>query len=274
MSPSELSRQLHKPKTHRGRKSLQEREPRVYENDKQTLLIRGAHTSQIVHDFLTDLLLLKKPLVDKLKWKNSVLPFEDASFIERMCGKFDSSLFVFGSHSKKRPNNIVIGRLHDHEILDMYELGIENYKSIRSSDVKFSLGAKPLLVFSGDAFEETEESQRLKSLLIDLFRGPNVSRVNSSGIEHVMHFIMPSENKLLLQVSGVKLRPISKGSEKDGSSPLTETLRAPWGPYVQVELQNSAPEVDFVLRRRLMPSEVIHLCHSLRIFLPVVFRSF
>ncbi|KAL7058009.1 hypothetical protein AAHC03_017210 [Spirometra sp. Aus1] len=172
-----------------------------------------------------------------------------------MCEKFDSSLFVFAAHSKKRPNNIVIGRLHDHEILDMYELGIENYKSMRSSGVKFSLGAKPLLIFSGDVFEETEETQRFKSLLIDLFRGPKVSRVNSSGIEHVMHFIMPSDNKLLLRVSGVKLRPVSKASEKDESSPLTETFRAPWGPYVQVELQNSAPEVDFVLRRRLMPSE-------------------
>ncbi|BHF74399.1 rRNA-binding ribosome biosynthesis protein rpf2 [Sparganum proliferum] len=145
MSSGDLSRQLRKPKTHRGRKFLQQREPRVYENDKQTLLIRGAHTSQIVHDFLTD--------------------------------------------------------------------------------------------------------------LVNLFRGPKVSRINSSGIEHVMHFIMPSDKKLLLRVSGVKLRPVSKGSEKDESSPLTEAFRAPWGPYVQVELQNSAPEVDFVLRRRLMPSE-------------------
>ncbi|VDL88955.1 unnamed protein product [Schistocephalus solidus] len=151
-----------------------------------------------------------------------------------MCEKFDSSLFVFAAHSKKRPNNIVIGRLHDHEILDMYELGIENYKSMRSS---------VFLLMLVDFFPGY------------LFRGPKVSRVNSSGIEHVMHFIMPSENKLLLRVSGVKLRPSSKGSETDGSCPLTETLRAPWGPYVQVELQNSAPEVDFVLRRRLMPSE-------------------
>lgn len=49
-----------------------------------------------------------------------------------MCNKYDCSLFVMGMHSKKRPNNIVIGRLHDHEILDMHELGIENYVSMHS----------------------------------------------------------------------------------------------------------------------------------------------
>lgn len=94
-----------------------------------------------------------------------------------MCSKSDCSLFMLGMHSKKRPNNIVLGRLHDHEILDMYELGIENYKSMRSNvgfdnvlmfpqDVKLSLGAKPILIFSGEAFDETEESRRFKSLLI------------------------------------------------------------------------------------------------------------
>lgn len=49
-----------------------------------------------------------------------------------MCNKYDCSLFVTGMHSKKRPNNLVIGRLHDHEILDMHELGIEKYVSMRS----------------------------------------------------------------------------------------------------------------------------------------------
>ena len=38
--------------------------------------------------------------------------------------------FLFGSNSKKRPNNVVIGRLYEHQLLDMVELGIENIAAI------------------------------------------------------------------------------------------------------------------------------------------------
>ncbi len=75
--------------------------------------------------------------------------------------KNDSSLFMFGSHSKKRPNNIVIGklkrlfpcvscivihvwyagRLFNYQVLDMIELGVENYKSRQS----FKVGQSSLL---------------------------------------------------------------------------------------------------------------------------------
>lgn len=34
-------------------------------------------------------------------------------------------MFLFGSNSKKRPNNLVFGRLYEYEVLDMVELGIE-----------------------------------------------------------------------------------------------------------------------------------------------------
>ncbi|KAM3184390.1 hypothetical protein ACTXT7_008442 [Hymenolepis weldensis] len=252
MPPTEIDRQVSKPKTHKGRKFLADREPKIYENDKHTLVFKGSHTSDIVNSFLTDLVALKNPLAIKLQRKNRVLPFEDESFIENQCNKYDCSLFVTGMHTKKRPNNIVIGRLHDHEILDMNELGIEKYS------VKLSYGAKPVLIFSGEAFDESDENQRLKSLLIDLFRGPKVSRVNVSGIEHVIHFIMPTSEKLLMRVLTVSLKSLKKPT--DDSTPsegqeAPEPLRTPWGSYVNVELIEAAPQVDFVIRRRKMPSE-------------------
>lgn len=38
----------------------------------------------------------------------------------------------FRSNSKKRPNNITIGRVFDNQILDMAEFGIENFESQQS----------------------------------------------------------------------------------------------------------------------------------------------
>nr|CAX70008.1 Brix domain-containing protein 1 [Schistosoma japonicum] len=121
---------IRKPKTHKGKRVLERRAPKLVENDKCTLVIKGGHTSGTVTAFLNDLCALKKPLVYRLKWKNTVLPFEDLSFIEKMCSKFDCSMFVVGMHSKKRPHNIIIGRLHDGELLDMFELGIKMYKPL------------------------------------------------------------------------------------------------------------------------------------------------
>ena len=65
------------------------------------------------------------------KKKNIVRPFEDVSTIEFFSQKSDASLFAFGSHNKKRPDNLVIGRMFSYQLLDMVELGIQNYKSMR-----------------------------------------------------------------------------------------------------------------------------------------------
>lgn len=52
---------------------------------------------------------LRKPDAIFLNRKHDILPFEDVTPIEKLCHKYDTSLFVFSSHNKKRPNNIVIG---------------------------------------------------------------------------------------------------------------------------------------------------------------------
>ncbi len=47
-----------------------------------------------------------------------------------------------------------------------------------------------------------------------MFRGPKVEKVNRSGIEHVIHFIMPLE--------------------------AAELLKTPLGPYVRFDLEEAA----------------------------------
>lgn len=45
----------------------------------------------------------------------------------------------------------------------------------------------------------------------------------------------------------------SSGTEKKQS---IEPLQTPWGSYVNLELGEAAPQVDFVVRRHQMPSQV------------------
>uniref|UniRef100_A0AAZ1X0M3 Ribosome production factor 2 homolog n=1 Tax=Oreochromis aureus TaxID=47969 RepID=A0AAZ1X0M3_OREAU len=98
--------------------------------------------------------------------KNITRPFEDSTSLEFFSKKTDCSLFLFGSHNKKRPNNFIFGRLFDFHVLDMIELGIEKYVSLSEIKAsKFPEGTKPMLVFAGEAFDTDNEHRRLKSLL-------------------------------------------------------------------------------------------------------------
>lgn len=81
----------------------------------------------------------------------------------------------YGSHSKKRPNNLVIGRTYDYHIYDLVEVGVENFKSMEafSYDKKLApkIGSKPFFAFIGEGFESVEELKHLKEMLLDLFHG-------------------------------------------------------------------------------------------------------
>lgn len=64
-------------------------------------------------------------------------------------------MFVFGSNSKKRPNNIVIGRTYDWKILDMVEFGLTSFTSIEdlSNTIDVPYQIKPFVIFQGDLWE-------------------------------------------------------------------------------------------------------------------------
>lgn len=62
-----------------------------------------------------------------------VKPFETGGevHLEFFCNKSNCSVFLLGSHSKKRPHNITMGRLYDFHFYDALELGVENYQGIK-----------------------------------------------------------------------------------------------------------------------------------------------
>lgn len=76
---------------------------------------------------------------------------------------------MFGFDSKKRPNSLVIGRMFDHQVLDMFEFGIEKFAPMEDfKGPKITLGFKPMLVFNGEPFSVDPEYMRLKCLLTGL----------------------------------------------------------------------------------------------------------
>jgi ribosome production factor 2 len=194
------------------------------------MFIRGGNVSQLVTDTMDDLSKLKKPHAISYKRKNIMRPFEDPSSLEFFSQKCDSSLFVFGSHNKKRPHNLVIGRMFDYHILDMMELGIKEYKSLQSfSGVKAGVGTKPFLIFNGDIFETDPEYSKLKNLFIDMFHLNDDRTIALASLQHVISFtyhegiICFRVYRICLKKSGVKIP--------------------------RVELEEMGPSLDLVLRR-------------------------
>lgn len=86
---------------------------------------------------MKDLSLLRGPEMCKLFLRKGydIHPFEDASVVEQMAIKQDCALFAIGTQQKKRPNNIIFGRLFCENVLDMFEFGVSNFISIKQFNV-------------------------------------------------------------------------------------------------------------------------------------------
>ncbi|XP_071548316.1 ribosome production factor 2 homolog isoform X1 [Panulirus ornatus] len=225
-----------KPRNHKSRRALERREPKIIENSKQCLFIFGQKTSEAVRQCSKDIYSFKKHEARLLQRRNPILPFDDILPVERLSQKHDASLFCLATHSKKRPNNIILGRMFDHHLLDMVELGIENYKGLNEfKNAKISSGTKPCLVFCGTDFEDVAEYRRLKNLLIDFFRGVEATEIRLHGFEHAFQFTA-FEGKILIR----SYRILLKKSD----------TRIP-----RVELEEIGPSMALQLRRNRFASE-------------------
>lgn len=228
-----------KPKTKRSKRFLDAQAPKLAETVKNAMIMKGGNTSETITQALKDIYSLKKPSAVLYKKKNITRPFEDSTSLEFFSKKTDCSLFLFGSHNKKRPHNMIFGRLFDFHVLDMIELGIEKYVPLKDfKNSKCPEGTKPLLVFAGEAFDTNNEHRRLKSLLIDFFRGPTVPAVRLAGLEHVLHFTALEEK--------IYMRSYRSLLKKSG-------CRTP-----RIELEEMGPALDLVLRRSHLASDDLY----------------
>ncbi|PZC84117.1 hypothetical protein B5X24_HaOG205839 [Helicoverpa armigera] len=226
-----------KPTTRKGKKVLQSKEPKPIEGPKQALFLQGRNPSDRTRKLLKDIYDLKKPDAAYLSRKNDFVPFEDPTLIEKLCYKKEAALFGVGSNSKKRPHNIVLGRTFDYGILDMIELGAENYKAMSEfHNMKVLAGIKPCLVFNGPAWDLNQDLKRLKSVFTDFFHREKVESVRLQGLEHVISFTATDDGNIYFRSYRIQLK-------KSGQ-------RTP-----RIELEEIGPSIDFKLRRTRLGSD-------------------
>lgn len=167
--------------------------------------------------------------------KNEIKPFEDETKLEFFSQKNDAALMVIGSHSKKRPHNLTFIRFFDHQVMDMYELGVERIVPMSLiKGPKCSIGLKPVLVFNGERFDSDETCQNIKNYFLDFFNGEDTDAVNLGGLEYVVSFTATPDNRIFLRSYLVEMK-------KSGQ-------RTP-----RIELQEMGPMMDLVIRRTEKP---------------------
>ncbi|KAG8182078.1 hypothetical protein JTE90_008613 [Oedothorax gibbosus] len=232
----QTQQQIVKPKTHSGKKFLENRAPKLIENDKTTIFIRGVNANNVVLQTMKDFAALKRPHCVFFNKKNDIKPMEDVNSLEFFCQRSDASQFMFGSHNKKRPNNLVVGRTFNGRVLDIFELGVEDFKPLKDfKNAKVATGSKPMMLFT-EGFDATPEYARLKNFFIDFFRGPVVEYVNLKGLEHLLVFSLIN-GKVRFRSYKVTLK-----KQEDSKLPL-------------VELEEIGPHMNLVMRRSQLGSD-------------------
>ncbi|CAL5222366.1 g4720 [Coccomyxa viridis] len=224
-----------KPRTKRARRILEKREPKLVEEVKTALLLHGPRTSQTTKDVLADIHKLRTREAVRLSRKNdTVRPFETGGEVELeyLARKADTGLFVVDSHSKKRPHNLIFGRMFDYRLYDLLEFGVEKFRSIKgfgTAGASVQAGNKPCMVFAGEQFENDADFKLAKSMLLDMFRGRVVEKINLKGLDHVI-FVAPVDRQLLFRMYAIKLK-------KSGTK------------IPRVELVEMGPSMNLALRR-------------------------
>ncbi|KAH0498437.1 hypothetical protein TgHK011_005690 [Trichoderma gracile] len=239
-----------KPRNARSKRALEKREPKVNENPKTCLFLRGNNCSQVVQDAMNDLFAMRQPLSKKFTKKNPIHPFEDAASIEFFSEKNDASLFVFGSSQKKRPHAMTLIRTFGHKVLDMLELHLdpETYRSIAQFKTKkFAIGMRPMLLFAGSAFESPvpNEYTLAKSILLDFFKGEPSDKIDVEGLQYIISVAAEDVAGEGDAKPAIRLRVYTISTKRSGQK------------LPRVEVEEIGPRMDLRVGRMHEPDEAM-----------------
>lgn len=245
----------------RAARAIRKREPKLIESDRNLLGVRGPSSSLRGVQVLRDLLSLKKPDARMLGRKNDIRPFEDVSSLEFLCERNDCSAFAYTSSSKKRPDNVIFGRMFDHHILDMVEMGVVDFAPLQSlKGPKARIGSQSAFIFQGDAWGREESLKRLQNLILDVWAGRDVTKLSLAGLDHVIVLTaFDSEQSAANESSSAVASGAVAGSGQYRGAIHWRTYFMSFsrsgGTTPKVELIPMGPSIDFLIRRTQFASD-------------------
>jgi ribosome production factor 2 len=199
---------------------------------------------------------------------------DGVSSLEFLLTKNDCHLFGMTTHNKKRPNNLILGRVFNHQLLDSVELGIQYYKSSihkapthsngssnsngssTLEDIpKKRIGSKPLLLFNGDIWNNIQEYSNLRNLLIDFYRGDVVDKLVVTGLDHIIVFTASYLNNQNTNLNNIMIHQRTyhvqlKKNPNMGASPSSSSSSSSV-PTPIAQLTSTGPDLDMIVRRSL-----------------------
>ncbi|GAA5896770.1 hypothetical protein JCM5296_002997 [Sporobolomyces johnsonii] len=274
-----------KPKNARSKRAAQAREPVLVEKEAKTaIFVRGAGISDKVKTALSELNQLKKPHSISFSKSNLIRPFEDNSSLSFWSAKNDASLFLVGTHTKKRPHGLVWVRCFAGEVMEMLEVGIEEVMQMSDfKGIKSTAGSVPLFHFAAaephsSLWESHPTYAQFKSLLLDFFRGNEMDGVALKGLERVISVTIGGSSvesagegiaaaaggkgkAVESLIGGLNKNPNGGGDyDEDKTLPVvhfrtyTVSFMRSGVPTPRVELSPHGPHFTFSLRRSQTPA--------------------
>ncbi|KAH9483523.1 Ribosome production factor 2-like protein [Psilocybe cubensis] len=256
---------INKPKNARSKRALEARQPKEVEDPRTAIFVKGTHTGEVLNNVMRELMALKRPNAIAFNKKNAIHPFDEASTsiasLEFWANKNDASMFVFGQTTKKRPHGLTFVRMYDGKVLDMAEVGVENWVGMADFKTpKSTPGHKPLMHFASELFDTHPRFIQLKSMLIDFFNGEEIESICLPGIEHIISISCgptpDSLNNATAMAYASRPKPSSGAVVEDTSNfpkvhirTYTLKLLASGTRIPRVELTPMGPSLDLVLRR-------------------------
>ena len=134
------------------------------------VFLRGASTNARTSKVLADLAAIKRPNSVFLPTRVEGGQMQGHAFVEKTCGKMRASMYGFVSHTKKRPDHLVLGRLFTGQVLDSFEFRVlAEGPPLTSTRRLPQLGSMTAFVFLGKFWQSDRYLTQLKNYLIDCF---------------------------------------------------------------------------------------------------------
>ena len=244
---------------------------------KHVLLLKGRKTSNNMNKLLQELRSIQAPASKLLNKKNPIDIFSNSgttensgdgvSSLEFLMTKNDCHLFGMTTHNKKRPNNLILGRVFNHQLLDSVELGIQYYKSsihnaastsstsngasTRDDAPKKRIGSKPLLLFNGDIWNNVQEYSNLRNLLIDFYRGDVVDKLIVTGLDHIIAFTASYLNNQNTNLNNIMIHQRTYHLQLKKNPSISAASSTSGVPTPVTQLTSTGPDLDMIIRRSL-----------------------